>query len=174
MLTNPVSREIETCLDLLQTLGRKWNSAKHCHKVLGVLLANLSARSDGGAPVPQQVLPTGSSQRLIRVGGAQKTSRSEDTEGDRDGDKRQKLNNQEYDHVNEMWGGVIDNQEQLWHGQYYHHVEPELNDMLGDNTMLGIDMMNELEYPDIFGQVSWEALFHGNGNNIADMANFRY
>jgi hypothetical protein len=102
---------------------------------------------------------------MLSRGDAQKTQRSDTGIGRHDIDRRPKLGIQDYA---TNGNGVNHHQAQLWQGQ--SHLESEFNHTLGDST-ISVDRINELDWPDVFEQVSWEALFHGDGNTTTDMAN---
>ncbi|KFZ13904.1 hypothetical protein V502_06352 [Pseudogymnoascus sp. VKM F-4520 (FW-2644)] len=156
--------EIEICLDLLQTMGQKWNSARHCHSVLGILLADLHAQRNKDAPDVRN--PSTRAQQLSR--GSRRMSRSHTVVDDDKSDKRQRVSSPEYTE-NDIWGFPTQEQH-LLQGQY--HVRPDLDDTFQYSPVQTSGQINELQWPDIFGQVSWEALFQGDSGPI--VSNERY
>lgn len=157
-LTSP--REIETCLVLLQTMGRRWNSAKRCHKVLSILLPNLNARSEKEAVATQA--PKRASQ--MQSHSTKNMPRPDTASGQPGGDKRPRFI-QDYS-TNESGSGIDYQEDQFWQDQ--PQMQPDMDFPLSGSIMAS--GINELQGPDVFEQVSWEALFHGEGTNTAGMA----
>jgi len=155
-------------MDLLQIMGKKWNSAKHCHKVLELLRSNLVSQLDNGASGRRPNQSRSGSQILSRGGGTCQSSRPDDMEEGRGSSKRQRQDNEEFGTTDSVSNSGIHSQENSWHSRNL----PIFGDVLGTSAITEMERLNEAEMPDLFGQVSWESLFHTNGDNMPGMATF--
>ena len=160
-------------MNLLQTMSSKWNSAKHCYKVLEILRENLVSQSEEDTTILRQIPSTRGPQISSSEGSTQHTFRPDSLQDRRRGHKRQRVGNRDFSTSNETWHTGEDYQGHIRHNQNPHrHIEPAFNEILGDSAMFEIDKINEMEWPDVFGQVSWESLFHDNSNSLGGIPNF--
>lgn len=147
-------------------MGQKWNSARHCHSVLGILLDDLHAQCNKDAPDVRN--PSTRAQQLSR--GSRRMSRSHTVVDNDRSDKRQRVSSPEYTE-NDIWSFPTQEQH-LLQGQY--HVRPDLDDTFQYSPVQTSGQINELQWPDIFGQVSWEALFQGDSGPMDHVSDERY
>jgi len=92
--------EIETCLDILHTMSSSWPTARHCHRVLSILLTDLYAQFDNdivNSPCPSlsfqnEILTKESHHQRMTSQQPVATPQSHVSNGSETGQKRQKLN----------------------------------------------------------------------------------
>lgn len=127
-------------------MGHDKKSVVHCHSVLKMLLSDLQTPINGG-DVGRNELSTHDEQHLPR------TSRVRPARNGQKPAKRQRLNNSDYTQ--------IDIGDQPTYQQPSSTVQP-LDIASTRDRVEVLYQVDELEWPDFFGQVSWEALFQGD------------
>jgi hypothetical protein len=156
-------RETKTCLDLLRIMGKKWAAAMHCHDVLSILVADLRVQHGKGYTSTNErdnnegLKSSHGHCRTLRVPTHAKSS------------KRQKLSSS--DLAGEEW--VESNQQAPLNQQ---HGVDGYNVVSGENFSPAVEQGNEFQWlqdpalqgiapdkQDIFGHLSWESLFQGDG-----------
>jgi hypothetical protein len=145
-------------------MGNKWTAARHCHEVLDVLVADLRIQF-GPDTNSAAELHNGHSRSSL----GRRRMRQAQAPSDAESSKRQKLSNREGTGVDEIELEIPQNQQ---HGA---HV---FNPLPGAHLPLELEQFNELEWlqdpalegmvpdiQDIFGYLSWESLFQGDGTD---------
>lgn len=159
--------EIETCLNILNTMGEQWSNARHCHAVLNILSSNLSSQLNEETDARQRPSSTPRGQSLQSHA---RRTRSPKSRGDWSSEKRQRIQNSEAGNSFDFLGNLTNQQGQFSNQQFN---DPALDSMFHGNGVdtQGLSKINELQWPDVFGHVSWEALFQGGSEHMENTGN---
>jgi hypothetical protein len=142
-------------------MGKQWSNARHCHAVLSILSSNLYTRLNEDSDARQRPSSTPRAQHTPQSR-VQRT-RSPTSAGGRESEKRQRTYNAEA----EISLDAGHQQAEFSNPNFNY---PAFDSTLYDNSidLQGFSRINDLQWPDVFGQVSWEALFNRGDGYLED------
>lgn len=137
-------------------MGKRWKTARHCHSILEILLADLQTSADRGSNTA-----TDASNGLTRVPPHTSTLQTPQLENNTNYPNKRRRFNVPENERNSQSNSLNQQQSPLQEQQF------ALNDLdrIFDNAIMqeiNLGQPNEIQLSDIFGHVSWEALFDGN------------
>jgi hypothetical protein len=144
-------------------MGEQWKNARHCYAVLSILSSNLQSRLNEESVAPQRSSSTPYAQHPTQ--NLMQRTRSPTSPDDQNPEKRQRIHNSEAENTFIAVNNPGDQPGQL-SNQHSNYAAFDSTFHENDLDIEGFNNLDELQWPDIFGQVSWEALFHGGGGYL--------
>jgi hypothetical protein len=151
--------EIETCLSLLQTTSDRFSTARHCHAVLSILLKDLHAQfDDTEGRRPQSMSEPLQKRRRFDTPPTFSTQPKSPS--------AMQTQSSEFD--SQQPSSATSNHTQLMMAPsiHAHSSQPIFEfQQSSQTTVPWADPMMSGDVGDVFGQVSWEALFQVDGSD---------